>query len=79
MPNQPWIMDKTKILIGKLKLTLPRRESERLEVGQGQVQNWGTESRVCILGEETEHKQVRTNEELLGLEPNNKVDISCHL
>lgn len=62
-----------------MRLTLPRRESERLEVGRGQIQNWGTESRVYILGEETEHEQVRTNEELLGLEPNNKVDISCHL
>lgn len=62
-----------------MRLTLPRRESERLEVGRGQIQNWGTESRVYILREETEHEQVRTNEELLGLEPNNKVDISCHL
>lgn len=35
-------MGKAKISAGKFRLKLPRRESERLEVGQGQVQNWGT-------------------------------------
>lgn len=43
------------------------------------MQNWGTESRFWVLGEKTEHQQVRSNEELLRLDPNNDVDISCHL
>lgn len=32
-----------------------------------------------ILGGESEHQQIRTNEELQELNPNNDVDVSCHL
>ena len=62
-----------------MRLKLPIRESERLEVGQEQVRNWGTEPRVWVLIEKTEYQRVRTNEKLLRLDANNDVDIGCHL
>ena len=62
-----------------MRLKLPIRESERLEVGQEQVRNWGTEPRVWVLIEKTEYQRVRTNEELLRLDANNDADIGCHL